>query len=153
MSEILLSDGQVTHVDDADFSRVSDRRWYPHAREHATYATDADGNYLHRIIVRAQPGEKVDHRNGDGLDNRRTNLRVCTQAQNNANTRRRRSSKSGFKGVHWYQPGKCWRAQCRHKHVGYYPTAEEAARAYDDRAVSEFGEFALLNFPAPLCVS
>ena len=93
---------------------------------------------------------QVDHINGDGLDNRRCNLRPATSAQNNANARRVRTSRSPYKGVERESSGK-WRARiCPHGqriNLGLYGTAEEAAHAYDSAAREIYGEFAYLNLP------
>jgi hypothetical protein len=91
---------------------------------------------MHRLIMGAGPGQRIDHRNGDGLDNRRSNLRPTTNALNQANRRRIRS-KSGFKGVSWdsTKRERPWRAHItvngRMKFLGAFATPEEAARAYD----------------------
>lgn len=103
---------------------------------------------LHRWIMDAQPGQVVDHINGDRMDNRRENLRLCTVAENIRN-QKRRASKSGFKGV--VQKRGRWQASYTYEgkriYLGYFATAEEAACAYDRAAREAFGEFALLNFP------
>ena len=105
---------------------------------------------MHRLILGCGPGEEVDHRNGNGLDNRRGNLRPATHALNQANVRRVRA-KSGFKGVsRWVRPSpRPWRAHItvkgRMKFLGAFATPEEAARAYDAAARELFGEFACTN--------
>lgn len=103
---------------------------------------------LHRWIMDAQAGQVVDHINGDRMDNRRENLRLCTVAQNIRN-QKLRASKSGFKGV-FEKRGK-WQASYTFEgkkiYIGKFSTPEEAARAYDAAAREAFGEFALLNFP------
>jgi len=99
--------------------------------------------YLHRLIVQPPPRLLVDHRNGDTLDNRRGNLRVATRAQNGANW----CPASGYRGV--TRRGARWRARVkagnRVESLGTFDTPEEAARAYDARAVELFGEFAWTN--------
>jgi len=107
--------------------------------------------YMHRQILSPENGVVVDHINGDATDNRRPNLRLCTQGQN---TKNRRSPKKGmktseFKGV-WTEPNrKGWCASLRVNyktiHLGTFENEADAARAYDDAAVKHFGEYALTN--------
>lgn len=138
-------------VDEADFWVVADSTWY---RTPAGYVLrnprDEDGEterFLHREIMRPGPGLVVDHINGDPLDNRRANLRVCTQAQNRANSMkpRRDDTTSRYKGVRVVESG--WTVVINRHYVGTYHTEAEAARAYDDAARRLYGEFARLNFP------
>lgn len=94
----------------------------------------------------------VDHRNHDGLDNRRANLRVGTQADNNANQRKRsRPTSSRYKGVYWSNTYGVWIAEIKgpvgRKHLGRFEDETEAAKVYDDAALELFGEFAHLNSP------
>jgi HNH endonuclease/AP2 domain len=101
--------------------------------------------YLHREIMRPPPGMQVDHINGDGLDNRRANLRVCDHAQNHWNVGVTSASKIGLKGV-WRHNDSKWRSQirCRGKriHLGFYDNAEEASDAYAKAAAILHREFA-----------
>lgn len=151
MREIELSRGMVALVDDDDYERVvAAGPWHavPSGRTH--YAQHALGGgkslRMHLFITGLA---YVDHRNGDGLDNQRSNLRAATHALNMGNQRRSKSNTSGFKGV---TRKKNWVAQIRvngqQRHIGTYPTAEEAARAYDREAIAAWGEYARLNFPA-----
>jgi len=107
---------------------------------------------LHRLIVGAPVGEVVDHINGDTLDNRRSNLRVCSRAENLWNAGKRRHNTSGFKGVCFDKRDGRWyariRAVGRVHDLGRYKTAEEAAMAYDAKAAELHGPFARLNFPS-----
>jgi hypothetical protein len=105
---------------------------------------------MHRLIVDAPHGVLVDHRDGDGLNNTRANLRLCSNAENMRNSGRKRTNTSGFKGViHHKKTGK-WVARItvndQEKHLGLFPTREAAARAYDDAARRLHGAFALTNF-------
>jgi hypothetical protein len=112
---------------------------------------------MHRVILKASERTEVDHINGNKLDNRRENLRVATKSQNLGNQKIRSTNTSGFKGVNWKQWRKirssgAWTARIsvgsKRIHLGYFSTAEEAARAYDSAAQQYFGEFAKLNFAA-----
>lgn len=94
-------------------------------------------------------GMVTDHINGNKLDNRRENLRVCTQQENSRNRKIAKHNKCGFKGVIWDDGRKKWRAQLRHGgktiNAGRYETKELAAMAYNQRAATLFGIFAKLN--------
>jgi len=107
--------------------------------------------YLHRLLMNPPDGMVVDHRNGDGLDCRRENMRVCTQQQNTHNRSKKRASKNPYLGVYKLKVGLQWHARIRHNktsiYLGYFPTPEEAARAYDRKALELRGEYARLNFP------
>lgn len=93
----------------------------------------------------------VDHRDGNGLNNQRANLRIASVSQNHGNTRKPRSGRNRFKGVTRSTHGKPWQAQLKiaghHYFLGRFDTEEEAARAYDVAAREHFGEFALANLP------
>ena len=102
---------------------------------------------MHVLI--AGPG--CDHRNRNGLDNRRDNLRPATGSQQKQNRRRQRNNKSGYIGVYWNKVQQLWHAQIMHNQksvwIGRYNSAIEAARARDAKAIEIFGPFAVLNFP------
>nr|WP_269140600.1 HNH endonuclease [Proteus terrae] len=93
----------------------------------------------------------IDHIDGDKLNNRIENLRICTHNQNQHNQGIRASNKSGYKGVSWMKSVKKWQAQicCNSKvtHLGLYTNKIEAAKAYDEAAKKLHGDFAWLNFP------
>ena len=103
---------------------------------------------MHQLILKAPSGFCIDHINGNGLDNRKQNLRIATQSQNLAN---KPFFKGKFKGVSFSKRNKIlskpWAVKVGRKHIGYFSTEEEAAMAYDKSAIEMYGEFAWLNFP------
>lgn len=160
MKQILLTQGFVALVDDEDYEVLAALSWTPAHRGSGVYAVHYKRRkgeprtctLMHRLILDAPPGLQVDHANGNTLDNRRSNIRLATRSQNQANSRRTRGA-SRFKGVNWFSPKGCWVAkiglnQCS-RHLGYFADEEAAARAYDDAAREVFGPFAALNFPRP----
>jgi hypothetical protein len=108
--------------------------------------------YMHRIIAGAPKGKIVDHINGDTLFNVCWNLRVGTQRENLGNMRLNRRSTSGYKGVSYMKQHKTYRAYIRiddkQRHIGCYKTADEAATAYNEKALEVFGKYARLNIVA-----
>jgi hypothetical protein len=153
--EVPLTRGYVALIDDEDADEVSAYSWFAQiSSSGVVYAKHKSRTlgviYMHRLIL---PGfERIDHRNGDGRDNRRLNLRSSTQSQNIANARKRRQPgiTSQFKGVRRVKPG-TWEAHCVRDRLGVFATEEAAARAYDTAASSLWGEFARLNFPEESC--
>ena len=105
--------------------------------------------YMHREIMNPPAGLVVDHKNCDGLDNRRSNLRFATQAQNTLNRRKKKNAVSQFRGV-WFYKGK-WGSQISSQgkriFLGRFDNEIDAAKAYDEAARKYHGEFARLNFP------
>ena len=156
MKEIELTKGYKAIIDDDDFERVSKFNWYVCvARKTCVYATAWDSAsrkviYLHRFILDVPKGLQIDHKNRNGLDNRKENLRLATHADNVRN--RDNWRKGSYKGV-TPRPSKINPFQARitfnktSENIGSFPTAEDAARAYDQKAREYFGDFAYLNFP------
>lgn len=106
---------------------------------------------MHRMIMNPPDGMVVDHRNGDTLDNRRENLRVCTPKQNLQNRKSEKGSSSRYIGVHWHTPPGKWLATInpnkQNYSLGHFDSEEDAAIARDVAAQFFFGGFARLNFP------
>lgn len=149
--------GQVALVDDEDFEfLLSFENWFAQLDLKTIYArTKIKGRAtpMHRLIVervlRYFKGD-VDHKDRNGLNNQRSNLRVATASQNAANSSLRETNISGFKGVSWSKATGKWRAQIgingTHFHLGCFNDPIEAAKAYDCAAYSTWKEFAWLNF-------
>jgi hypothetical protein len=154
--EIPLTKGYVALVDDEDAAAVlASGKWTAVVSGQSVYAhrrPRVDGRsrtiYLHRFLT---GWPMVDHIDGDGLNNRRANLRPANKQQNSANRGPYRNNTSGYKGVSW-QPDRClYVAQIcvsyRLINLGRYADPADAARAYDAAAREHFGEYARLNFP------
>lgn len=158
--EIELTQGYVALVDPID-ADLADFVWYPLTSRGRTYARRnvyVDGKQkqelLHRTVLARlinRPllvSEEVDHIDNDSLNNRRSNLRVATRAENCRNRKRRSDNTSGYKGVSYDKSKGVWSASiCVNKalHIGYFHTAVDAAIAYNQAALRYFGEFALFN--------
>lgn len=154
MREIELTQGKVALIDDADYDLIKDIEWSAHREKHRWYAI---GRYLgkaikmHRMIMGVtDPNIKVDHHNGDGLYNMRSNLRVSTNSQNTSNGRPRMGFTSKYKGVHWDRFNNKWRVQVESKEhgvkrLGRFKNEVHAALEYNAEAVKIHGEFARLN--------
>ncbi len=160
MKKIPLARWLYALIDDEDFERVSEYKWsistsrgynYPHT----PIRVEGKIKYIkmHRFIMSAGRGMIVDHKNKDTLDNRKCNLRLCTEAENMRNRAKSKVNSSGYKGVRYFpwnnHTNKPWRAQLgfnrKHIFIGYFATKEEAALAYNAKAKELFGEFASFN--------
>lgn len=104
---------------------------------------------MHQFIINTPKGLEIDHKDGDGLNNQKINLRVCNRNQNGANLRKNKRNTTGFKGVYLNKLRKTFQAYItpnrKHVYLGAYATVEEAALAYDESAIKHFGEFAKTN--------
>lgn len=161
MKEIPLTQGRVAIVDDEDYEALIKRKWCFSActRRSAGYASrylTVEGKKvvirMHRHIMglRYGDGMEVDHIDGNRLNNRRSNLRVCTHAQNAKNNALSRRNKSGFTGVRFHPIDLCYVAaiviNSKKIHLGNFKTIEEAKKARLDSEIQHFGEFRRKSF-------
>ena len=163
MKEIQLTQGKVALVDDEDYEELSKYRWVSYKRKHnglyhagrKIYKNgDVTTIWMHREIMCPPVGLEIDHKDGNGLNNQRSNLRFATKIQNQQNRRKAgyrngKPTASKYKGV-WFRAGRgTWAAEIRinkkKKYLGAYNSEAVAAKIYNDAATKYFGEFACLN--------
>ena len=151
MQTIILTQGQYAIIDDTDYDKMSKYKWYA-LRAHNRYwkavrnIRKSNGKtsiiLMSRYIMGAIKGEVIDHINGDTLDNRRDNLRICTQSENMQNIHTNQGV-SSYQGVYWHNQRK-WRSQIgkngRKYHLGLFDTKEEAAVAYNQAALEFYNK-------------
>lgn len=156
--KIPLTQGLFALVDDVDYERVSKFKWYAHVNKRSTYAHRneyREGAHktvcLHRFVAGLEHGDPqlVDHRDTNGLNNTRSNLRVCMDTHNSKNQRKRVNNTSGFKGVCFKKSMGKWCARISvnylRVHLGYFDTVELAYDAYKTAAIKHHGEFARVS--------
>jgi len=157
---IPLTQGKYAIVDPEDYERLAGYKWFAARFERGFYALrtgkDSKGRQrnvrMHRVILGEPKGKIIDHINHNGLDNRKSNLRICTMQQNAWNMRKQRGNcTSQYKGVTWRKDTGKWQARiiCNAKKIsiGYFDDEKAAAMAYDAKAKELFGEYAAPNLP------
>jgi AP2 domain. len=161
MKEILLTRSKVALVDDEDFEKLSRFKWQAKKSLRTFYAVRTQWTskttriylVMHRVILGLEHADKrqCDHKNGNGLDNRRSNIRIATKRENSYNHTLVRSS-NGFKGVYFakhkataQKPYRAFIKKGKQIYLGCFETAKLAALAYDTAAIELFGEFACTN--------
>ena len=163
MREIILTDNQIALVDNVDFEHLNQFRWFPVRRRKVTYAgrsvwSDTKQQprvvLMHCDLMNPPPKLMVDHQDHNGLNNQRSNLRICSNSENLCNRPKPCHNTSGYKGVIINHKRNAIYGRIRKNgieyHLGTFQTVEEAARAYDVKALELHGEFAYLNFPDKL---
>lgn len=156
MREIPLTRDKVALIDDEDYERVTQFKWHAQKRgdDKGWYAAaqpprPAPKVRLHRFIMNAAEGTLVDHKDGDGLNCQRHNMRLTTPRGNVRNSRKPITNTSGYKGARCLN-GRYYAyitIDGKPKHFGGFASIEDAARGYDELARKHYGEFANLNFP------
>lgn len=148
---IELTQSKFTLVDYEDYEYLSQFKWQfnkGYARRSWRKNNKIFNMSMHRAIMNPSEKEQIDHINGDKLDNRKENLRICTSTGNNRNVNSHKGI-SGYKGVHWYKKVGKWAAfitiNYKHKYLGSFNEKADAALAYNKAAKKYFGEFAKLN--------
>jgi len=146
MKEIYLTQGETAIVDDEDFEEMNLFKWCLCRARNLKYAIRTErglNQFMHRIIMIPPEGMHIDHINGNGLDNRRENLRVCSNAENHQNIRWNKRNTTGFLGVSKRPWGFAAQIQVGKvkKYLGMFDTAEEAHRVYIDASRRLRGEF------------
>lgn len=155
MKEIQLTQGKVALVDDEDFEHLNQFKWNAHKRGCGYYAerrVTIDGKsktiIMHNVIMNTPKGFFVDHIFHNTLDNRKAKLRLSTRAENNCNRRSAKNSSSKYLGV-GFEKDRGWTARIRKDGIGYrlgtFKTENEAAIAYNKKAIELHKNFANLN--------
>jgi beta-glucosidase/6-phospho-beta-glucosidase/beta-galactosidase len=153
MKLIKLTKDKYSIIDDEDYETISKNKWSAYKGHNTYYACRTikkdkkkTSVQMHRTILKlTDPSLVVDHVNGNGLDNRKENLRICTDSQNLMNRSKPKNNTSGYKGVSYSKSKKKYTAQIginwKVYNLGFYDTAEEASKVYQERAKKEFGKF------------
>ena len=157
MKKIKLSQGKFALVSDTDYTYLNQWKWHVIKRRnlwHAVRHGPTKPIYMHRIILERmgfKDFERTDHKNLNGLDNYRRNLRPATTQQNGQNRTQQINNKSGIKGVSWRKDRSKWRATIKingkQTHLGYFNDPLIAARAYNRAAKRYHGKFARVTHP------
>jgi len=156
MKQIPLTQGKFALVDNEDYERVNQYKWHLRHNRRTQYGIRTiwvKGKFkkifMHNFIMNFS-SSKVDHRDCDGLNNQKSNLRFATKSQNNMNQRKRIGCTSRYKGICWRNDCKKWRVQVvlhgKLIYSNHFLSERNAARAYDVVAKKHFGKFARLNF-------
>lgn len=147
MAKINLPCGKTVLLDKEDYDILNKIKWHATKNYNKFYARSKTEGLMHRLIIKNK--KIVDHINGNGLDNRKENLRACTHRENIINTGLPSNNKSGYKGVHWSKNAKKWTSQIKSHgkihHLGLFTNKWLAAKAYNVAAVKYFGKFAYIN--------
>jgi len=159
MKQIPLSQGLFALVDDEDFEYLNQFKWHARKSRDTFYASrnlrisknNRKTIQMHRVVLETtNPKIQIDHKDGNGLNNQKNNLRLATSTQNTRNSKPNKNTSSKYKGVSYRKDAKKWRSIINFNkkviRLGCFTDEIEAAKAYDEKAKELFGEFAWLNF-------
>jgi hypothetical protein len=147
MKTIELTRGKVAYCDEEDYEFVSKQKWCYLANATGYAVTRFNGKVItmHKYLLNPPKGMDVDHLNGNGLDNRRSNIRICTRMQNRWNIEKLPTNTSGFKGVYWRKDRKRYEAFAYKNNKrysgGYFKDIEDAHQAQIKLSIKLHGEF------------
>lgn len=150
----ITTNGFEFEIDEIDQDLILIARWKKPNNRHIMESTTYYGRqYLHLIIAKRMGLDtvnfQIDHRDGNKLNNKRTNLRTATQIENSRNSKKRENTSSQYKGVSWDSRSQKWTADIElesgHKYLGSFHSEENAKDAYDKAALQYFGDFARIN--------
>jgi len=148
MKKIKLTQGKFALVDDEDFEWLNQWKWYAGAGGRCAVREEKERTvYMHRLIISCPDNKQTDHINGNTFDNRKINLRACTNKENCRNKGIGIMNKSGYKGVRWHKNN--WYAQIKVNqkciHLGVFSSLNEAILSYNKATIEFFGVFARPN--------
>ena len=155
MKEIRLTQGKIALVDDDIYEKLNSYKWCTHkcgTKIYAARKVRINGKCIsfrmHRFIMNPSKGMQVDHLDENGLNNQRSNLRICTASQNRMNRGKQIDNTSGYKGVSWSKGKNIWQSligvERKQIHLGFYNNKEKAYRVYCEAAKKYHGEFAYI---------
>ena len=141
--------GNQCLIDKSDYEKISKGYWSKYDSNYFCCCIDNKKHWIHRYIMNAQDGDYVDHINNNFNDNRKSNLRICSNAENNRNRWLQKNNTSGYHGVSWAKREQKWRARIKvdgkEKHLGYFNSKDEAIQAKKYAEEKYFREFSFEN--------
>lgn len=144
MKQVKLTQGRVAVVDDADYEWLNQFKWcFSHG--YAQTRSRGTKEYMHRVIMNAPKNKQVDHTNGSGVDNQRSNLRLCTSSDNQHNRGKNKNNKSGYKNIWFDNTHKMWDVRIMYRWKNYgkkFKELKDAVEYRDSLVIELHGKFA-----------
>ncbi len=157
MAKIInLTQNQIAIIDDEDYESLNQYKWHAQKASNGFYAVrcvyvnrKCIKLGMHRQVLPCLDNQEIDHKNRNTLDNRKSNLRIVTHAQNMKNRNKHKNNKSGIKGVYWDKRGKKWRSEIRVDgkkiHLGMFSDLMEAKTMRNNSEIKYFGEYSAIS--------